>query len=624
MIISLCLLLTASGAAAYDTTYRFSIPSYGISSLSVQAPSVYVNQSFDVNASIIVNDSYSAGYFNATINLSQGFTLVNDIQEKQNPALSGDGSVWSTGWRLNATVPEGSYQLEVDVPFFFSSDSVGIDVVERPLNWSNGTAELSAGGPYHASDAGMLYATLKDSLGNHVNIIGTCYASFHYPNSSLWKGEPLSYIQGTNGSYYTSFIAPQANGTHTVSVVCSVPQVNNSTGFDVFYTPPSPPGGDDQDEDEDGGGGGGGGPVIDIEEPSTGIEVEQEKPDVEIEQGDSDSMRVWVRNTGETAVENVSVTIDGLETTWYIVNPLFADILANSSQEFSIALDIPYNSSTGIFPYFIRVKTPGVEKTLESRLTIILKRNITILGISKSNLVAGEPGVLVVEVENTGETVEAVGISVDFPLGWQFEENSKTREVLPRRVEPFEFKVVPTEGSYNITITSAFSNGQAFNTFGISVSHPVIGIVQIDEIIMISVAVVVLAFAVILVARRLSHKKAKGRDFSLIKDQLGADKEIMERRKGVERIMEKVGEAFDKADEFLDKGDVDNALKQYKKIKKYYEVLEKYGGDAPLNELSERMQNLYERLLSNSDEKSASKESGESSKGSKEDEWGKF
>ncbi|MCK4714214.1 MAG: hypothetical protein KAT35_01460, partial [Candidatus Aenigmarchaeota archaeon] len=463
--------------------------------------------------------------------------------------------------------------------------------------------ELSAGGPYNASEAGLIYATLRDSLGNYVNIIGSCYASFYYPNSSLWKGEQLNYIEGTNGSYYASFVAPQANGDFLVSTACSVPQASNSTTFNVIYEAPPPP---PPPDDDDGPSGGSTGGAVGAATPSSDMEIEFYDSYVEIEQGESGSIVVGVTNTGNNTLEGVTVSIEGLDPMWYAVNPLVADILANITQNFSITLNIPYESLTGIYPYFIKAGAPSEEKRVESTVTVILKRKISIVGISNTVLIGGELGMIVVEVENTGETLETVGITIEAPPGWRIDETHKTREILPGRTEVFEFDVVPAQGTYNITITGTFSHGELSDTFAVTVRPPLVaGSIRIgyNTLIIVITVVLIAVYLILLVRKLLMRMKIKRFDSSVIKEQVNAGKKKGGKRKRMEETLDRTEETFEKAEKFLDKGDTGKALREYKKIKRYKKVLEKYGEESSLEELSERIGELHSRILARSEKK---------------------
>ncbi|MFH1445333.1 MAG: PGF-pre-PGF domain-containing protein [Nanoarchaeota archaeon] len=252
MLYLLFLAVPAANSSGYGgSELYFELDTYGIRSFILQAPEVYINTSFWAKATAVSNDTYNAGTFNMTVDRPSTFSIIENDASQPNPALAGDGSQWIANWTFNATAVAAAYTINVSLPFFDSNKTANVTLVNKPTNWSNGTVVISAGGPYNNSETGIIYAAVKDSNDNYVNIIGECNIAIYWPNGTEWKSnKTMSYLNGTNGQYYYNFVAhASVNGTYDAHANCTISIANNVSSFNVTGT----------NEDSGGGGSGTGG-----------------------------------------------------------------------------------------------------------------------------------------------------------------------------------------------------------------------------------------------------------------------------------------------------------------------------------------------------------------------------
>ena len=199
---------TVYSAGYGESEVYFEAADYGITGFIFQAPEVYVNTSFWAKATVISNDTYSANTFNITVGRPSTLSIIVNDASQPNPALAGSGSQWIANWTFNATAAEGTYTINVSLPFFNFSDSENVTLIEKPNNWNGGYIEIEVESTYNFSETGIIYAVVKDKNNNYVNIIGNCTTTIYWPNATEWKSDKvMTYLNGTNGQYYYNFVA---------------------------------------------------------------------------------------------------------------------------------------------------------------------------------------------------------------------------------------------------------------------------------------------------------------------------------------------------------------------------------------------------------------------------------
>ena len=138
--------------------------------------------------------------------------------------------------------------------------------------------------------------------------------------------------------------------------------------FKVKYCPEPP-------KEEDGGGGGGG-----VAPPPTGPPVKKQlvlnlsTNLISVTTGNRTSFVATVENTGNTGVEDVKISIEGIPSNWIETIPSIVNIPAKGTQGYLVIINVPSHADTGIYKLTVQA-TDDIQSNTDD-LTLVIGRNI--------------------------------------------------------------------------------------------------------------------------------------------------------------------------------------------------------------------------------------------------------
>lgn len=602
---------------------NYNIELFGVKSVELQAPEVYINQSFWVRATIRVNQSYGADTFNATIILPAGFILPGNDQNHSNPDLAGFGSEWVTNWTVEGPPTESNYTINATILFFNSTKGDNITVNAEPANWENGSVIVDAGGPYNFSDTGTVYTTVKDRDGNYTNIIAECNTTLYYPDASMFEeNKTLSYLAGSHGQYYYNFTVPNVTGNYTANANCTLPEASNTSTFEVVTTNRTPyftnifaitgsyihrsdnnpiptqdvdfwvyvtePDGDsltviisystdgmqsfsnktmvydsqtgtwraqignfvaqttayyyviasdgsltnrtpttgydslvwDFPPSQPGGGGTGG--IIRIPEPEVGkgkIEVVEYPVNISIERGGMEFTVVKIKNAGNDTLHNVFITLEGIDLSWYSIDPSKTDIEASKTKNFVIKFIVPLDATVKQYPVNIRVDSDETVERIQTIFEVTPGPSELLIRITDIEIPQLEPNKAVmikVFIENQDTVDQNLFLALTVPSSWLIDEKEQTKIIPAKQQVVFEFNVMPTrEDVFILKLSGSYADKELEEDIPVNVQVvEVIPVYWESLTVLIAIIVVIVIIAVLLARRRGANiyldKRVKG------------------------------------------------------------------------------------------------------------------
>lgn len=431
--IFLFLLIINSVTAGNESVFGdilYNVERFGAKIIELQAPEVYINQTFWTRATIRVNQSYGADVFNATIELPSTFSLPNSDYDHSNPEIVGGyGAQYLTNWTVNATVSSpGNYTLNVSVGFFNSKKNTTVEVNSLPPDFDNGSVIVDAEGPYNFSDTGTINVTVRDDNANYVNIMGLCNTTIYYPNSTVLENKTLEYKTGSHGQYHYNFTVPHVTGNYTVNVNCTLPVTSNTSMFEV--TQPNQP------------------PYFTHIFLTTGSYIHRDKNSP----GSTEEVNFWVNvSDADNIPEELNVTFYyRTATVWLNKSMVYDDLVDNvwraSIGPYSVKTIVNYfvnatdninppiqTPATGYYDYLVWDYPPTVTPRVPAgwAVTPSAEREGEITIIDYPKIIAIEQGGIefkTVKIKNTGNaTLHNVKISIEgMDLRWYFIEPAVT------------------------------------------------------------------------------------------------------------------------------------------------------------------------------------------------------
>lgn len=594
----------------------YNIERFGVKIIGLQAPEVYINQSFWARVTIRVNQSYSAGVFNATIELPSSFSLpYNDYNHSNPEIVDGYGAEYLTNWTVNATVSSaGNYTLNVSVGFFNSKKNATVEVNPLPPDFDNGSAIVDAGGPYNFSDTVTINVTVRDVNANYVNIMGLCNYTILYPNSTVFLENGTSeYRTGSHGQYYYNFTVPNVTGNYTVNVNCTLPVTSNISIFEVTqpnqppyfyiiflttgsyihrdknsptptelvnfwiyvndsdndplnvtfyyrtatvwlnksmvydsvdnvwkasigpysvktivnyyvsatdninppirtpetlydslvwdYPPTVPPGVP-------------AGGVIEMPPEKRGeITIIDYPETITIEQGGIEFEMVKIKNTGNATLHNVKISIEGIELSWYSIEPDVTDIGVGETQTFIIKFIVPEDAVVKEYIINLVISSDEVTEKVKGTFEVTEKPPeilMRIVDIVVSELEPNRKGRIDVVVENKDIVSKNMTFTLLIPADWLVDKREITKTIPAQGQERFQFNIMPTEdGTYTLRLTGKYNGKELSETVYVNIKAiprpPLWG--YFDYIFIAVIAV--LACMVILIYRKKRKRKTQ-------------------------------------------------------------------------------------------------------------------
>jgi len=123
---------------------------------------------------------------------------------------------------------------------------------------------------------------------------------------------------------------------------------------------------------EGGGGGGVGGrpPVI----PKSQLMLNLSTNLLSVTTGNSTSFVATVENTGNTAVKDVKISVEGIPSEWVETIPLVITILGKGTQGYLVIINVPIDAKVGV--YRLKVQATDDVKSNSENLTLVIGTNI--------------------------------------------------------------------------------------------------------------------------------------------------------------------------------------------------------------------------------------------------------
>ncbi len=106
---------------------------------------------------------------------------------------------------------------------------------------------------------------------------------------------------------------------------------------------------------------------------------------LEIIQGNSSSGNVTIKNIGNATLANITLSISGIESSWYSISPTkITSLIVGNSSTFSIAFSIPQTAGVKNYSVIFTVAAPGVSSKSASITLKILPSTNTIAQINQT------------------------------------------------------------------------------------------------------------------------------------------------------------------------------------------------------------------------------------------------
>lgn len=285
---------------------------------------------------------------------------------------------------INETSP-GRYQYKFAMPINTASGdyyAVLTAYKEGFMGYDINAFRVAKGGPYDVRlniipPLEVLigdYVNFEISLENKGEVTQDAYVDYwvsYDGQTYYYNGEAVLTPVGVNTTIVRSaYIFNQPAGLTTLNVKVTYDSVQAPillTGtfeviddsIDIPPPPPRPPGGE-------GGGGGGGGGGTTIIMPAEGtkttstistytgekpqIEIESYNKDINIVKGWTSLESVKVKNNGKNPITNITLSITGIPSLWFNINPKeFSTLEPGASEVFLVEFKIPANVESGTY-----------------------------------------------------------------------------------------------------------------------------------------------------------------------------------------------------------------------------------------------------------------------------------
>ena len=308
------------------TSHR--IPSSGGLSIYNGTNPIYIDPFYTIN--FVVPASSPGGQY----------AVHTSVNYNKNPRYTGEGInqslfINNTGLYMTCTYPDSTCNINVEEGSNTTYLNVSVvnygsvDPVGGTISFINNSCyadidALSARTTCTGSPSGMTFTSINVSR----NISEGCIFSWRIVSTgSVSSNIPCTYnIRLTNTSYHTD---NQISGTLTVT----------DTGVTTTTVPSSSSGGT---------GGSGGDSTSKVSGTAEYLNIVDYPTSISIEQGGSKVVSVAVNNTNKTLTQNMKLTIDGINSSWYSVNPSTAvKLKRGESYTFEVTFNIPTNASIG-------------------------------------------------------------------------------------------------------------------------------------------------------------------------------------------------------------------------------------------------------------------------------------
>ncbi|RLJ00558.1 MAG: hypothetical protein DRP06_01925 [Candidatus Aenigmatarchaeota archaeon] len=122
-----------------------------------------------------------------------------------------------------------------------------------------------------------------------------------------------------------------------------------------------------------------------------------------IAQGGTFDLEVKLKNTGNTKLNDLYLTLSGLDSDYYSITPSVEDDLSSSNyEEYTIHFSIPEDFEAK--NYDLVLKAISDEKEKEKSITLTVKqKDLEVYEVTDLNITQGESGTLTFYIKNTGE-----------------------------------------------------------------------------------------------------------------------------------------------------------------------------------------------------------------------------
>ena len=103
---------------------------------------------------------------------------------------------------------------------------------------------------------------------------------------------------------------------------------------------------------------------------TTALSITDYPTEIKIEQGKEKIETIKVKNTGAVALTSVSVSVSGINETWW-AQPSAKDIAKNAEKTYNITFSIPGDAEVKSYPITFKAAATGVSKTVTSNLIVL-------------------------------------------------------------------------------------------------------------------------------------------------------------------------------------------------------------------------------------------------------------
>ena len=382
---------TTEAVYTFNITYidiysnQWNSSSHQITVTSVAASGLFV----DINSQpeIVASDPYTAEilvrdgsgtFINAdSVRLTLEDPLGNTIVDNVNYTSHTSTGIYNYTYVTGSGQVQGQWILTANVTYD------GTEYTDRQF-WK------LTGGPFDVRDVVILdntvpvleiSVTLENTgdVGQDMTVVWNLTREDN--GQVLDSGSDTVLVPASSEITYTANPGTTYIGTVRITFLGYYSGTEKAGAFDVFSTseestdPVSPGGGGTTPPSQ---------PVV-IPETVEKIEILSSMNDITSFPGQSKVFDFVVRNAGNKELEDVSLSITGLDSNWYSISPASVYLDVTKTGTFSISIDVPVDALVGSYPFMYVVKSSG-ETVIEEQAELKVVSEAELLSIELSNL----------------------------------------------------------------------------------------------------------------------------------------------------------------------------------------------------------------------------------------------
>lgn len=249
-----------------------------------------------------------------------------------------------------------------------------------------------------------------------------------------------------------------------------------------------------------GGGGSGGGSVVTQFSSTKSLQIIEYPSKTGAHQGEVQTAVVGIKNTGPTKLDNIAMTVSGMDSSWYEVLTAPFSLEGEESGSFVIKFKIPDYAFPKDYSISYIASSSGISDSKDSVISISKGRGfgVTMTDLAVTELITDKRGDVLVTLKNTGDKDSTVSVLLRVPNNWIIDVREYSDNLLPSEEKTYRFKVVPdAKGIYNLVVnyqygTTIVSKDVFVKVAPFSISNIVAPSVDLDPKTMIGITFAIL------------------------------------------------------------------------------------------------------------------------------------